>query len=94
MRRETFAVAGLVLLLSGPAHAQYAQDCRHEGRAYRENARICSGGLELLCSGGTWQNLEGKRCSDRGAYLNPDEYFVVQDPIVAVPAPLPPPGAR
>ena len=96
MRRAalTAVVAGLLVLSSFPARAQYAQECRFEGRPYREGARVCSGGLELLCSAGTWQNLDGKRCSDRGAYLNPDEHFVVQDPLVIVPAPLPPPRPR
>ncbi len=83
----------MILVVSGtlPAFAQYPQRCRFEGESYREGARVCSNGLEVLCSNGTWQNLDGKRCDDRGRYLNPDEHFIVQDPIVVVPAPLPPP---
>jgi len=89
-RRALLAIV-LVLATTGPSLAQYAQLCRFEGEAYREGARVCSNGLEVLCSNGNWQNLDGKRCEDRGTYLNPDEFYVVQDPIIAVPAPLPPP---
>jgi hypothetical protein len=82
----------LVVLGATPGRAQEAQVCRFEGTAYREGARLCSNGLEVLCSNGTWQNLDGKRCDEAGAYLNPDQYFVVQDPLVVVPEPLSPPA--
>ncbi len=80
------------VLATAPAFAQYQQLCRLDGEAYREGARVCSNGLEVLCSSGNWQNINGKRCRERGEYLNPGEHYIVQDPIVVVPAPLPPPG--
>lgn len=96
MRFEVKKVLPLAALLAiafaGSAAAQYEQLCRFNGTPYREGARVCSNGLEVLCSNGNWQNIDGKRCGERGKYLNPDEYFVVQDPLVVVPAPLPPPG--
>lgn len=90
--RIALIVVALVVGTSLPSSAQYSQACRFNGEPYREGARVCSNGLEVLCSNGNWQNIDGKRCGDRGKYLNPDEYFVVQDPLVIVPAPLPPPG--
>lgn len=93
--RITGPLAALAFFAAAlPATAQYQQECRRDGQVYREGARVCSNGLEVLCSNGTWQNIDGKRCSERGRYLNPDEYFVVQDPVVIVPAPLPPPSQR
>ena len=83
----------MLLGLAAPALAQYdlAQLCRRDGQAYREGARVCSSGLVLLCVNGGWQNLDGERCSKPGAYLNPGQYYIVPDPVIEIPAPLPPP---
>ena len=68
------------------------QECRNNGAIYPEGARICSNNLTLLCVNGEWQNLDGARCSDPGTYLNPDQAYIVQDPVIEVPEPLPPPS--
>lgn len=94
MRHSAWIVIAWLLVFgaegSEPVFAQDFRECRFQGRGYREGARVCSNGLEVLCSNGSWQNLDGKRCRDRGAYLNPGEAYVVQDPVILVPEPLPP----
>jgi len=86
-------VAAFVILagVASPSLAQWddRQICRREGREYREGARVCSNDLVLLCINGDWQNLDGERCSRPGAYLNPDQYYIVQDPILEIPVTRP-----
>jgi hypothetical protein len=84
------------LLVSG-ARAQSWMDlqvCRHDGDPYREGAMLCIRGLTQRCVNGSWQNLDGERCSDDGAYLNPGQYQFDQSPVIEVPPPLPPPDWR
>jgi hypothetical protein len=46
--------------------------CQLENRSYPENVTVCSGGLVLNCTNGTWQNNDGARCGDpSGSYLGP-----------------------
>jgi hypothetical protein len=72
MRRfvtTSIALATLcAVALPGAALAQ--QTCMLSGQQYPENAEVCSDGLVLACSNGTWQNNQGARCDARsGSYL-------------------------
>jgi len=61
---------GLILAAATAAQAQH--DCQLDGQAYPENATVCSNGLVLHCSNGTWQNNDGAHCESRsGSYLTP-----------------------
>jgi hypothetical protein len=57
-------------LVASEATAQ--QPCDLEGRAYPENAVVCSRGIVLNCANGVWQSNQGARCdAGNGAYLTP-----------------------
>jgi hypothetical protein len=75
-RTAKIALALIVLVLAAtPARAQH-QPCMLDGRNYPEDATVCSGGLLLFCSNGTWQNNQGARCDDpSGAYVGPRRPF-------------------
>lgn len=64
-------IASVVLCVAAvprPAGAQ--QTCMLDGQKYPENAVVCSNGLVLVCTNGTWQNNEGARCdAPSGSYL-------------------------
>ena len=69
MRRIAW-LSGLLLVAVTTAGAE--QNCRLEGREYPPDVVVCSGGLALYCSNGTWQNNEGQRCdAPTGEYLGP-----------------------
>ncbi|HEY8517638.1 MAG TPA: hypothetical protein VIS07_19190 [Candidatus Binatia bacterium] len=71
--RSPLLLAAL-LVLAGPASAlaQDGSSCLLDGRRYPENAVVCSGGLVMYCSNGTWQSNDGQRCDARsGAYVSP-----------------------
>jgi hypothetical protein len=71
MRRKhkiVMSMIGLVVAVAASAGAQ--QTCMLDGKPYPENAVVCSGGMSLFCTNGTWQNNEGARCdSTTGSYL-------------------------
>lgn len=65
----------LVLALPSSAGAEGAS-CMLDGREYPENTYVCSGGLQLYCSNGTWQTVDGARCdAPSGSYLGPRRPF-------------------
>ena len=69
-RKIALSMMGLLVAVATGAHAQ--QRCMLDGNEYPENAVVCSGGLSLFCSNGTWQNNEGARCdTPTGTYLGP-----------------------
>lgn len=64
----------LILCATTSAHAEGS--CTLGGQKYPENAVVCSGGLVLACSNGTWQNNNGARCdAPSGAYLTPQRPY-------------------
>jgi hypothetical protein len=59
-----------VYALALPGRAGAQQTCLLSGQKYPENAVVCSNGLALFCTNGTWQNNEGQRCdTESGQYL-------------------------
>lgn len=70
----------LALALPGSAGAE-ASSCMLDGREYPENSYVCSGGLQLYCSNGTWQTVNGARCDEpTGSYLGPRRPFEEKNP--------------
>lgn len=66
-----FAGAWLAILCATTG-ARAEGSCTLGGQRYPENAIVCSGGLTLACSNGTWQNNNGARCdAPSGTYLTP-----------------------
>lgn len=64
------------LLLAGAAPGRAQQTCMLDGQSYPENAVVCSGGLVMYCSNGTWQGSDGQRCDvANGTYLGPRRPF-------------------
>jgi hypothetical protein len=69
-RKIALSMIGLLVAAATSAHAQHT--CTLDGQPYPENATVCSGGLLLFCTNGTWQNNEGARCEGpTGAYVGP-----------------------
>jgi len=69
-RKISMSIVGLAVVAATAAGAQNA--CVLEGQKYPENAVVCSGGLSLFCTNGSWQNNEGARCdTPSGSYLGP-----------------------
>lgn len=50
------ALAALALSGLGPAFAQAARTCTHEGKTYQAGAKLTIEGKEMICDGasGTW----------------------------------------
>jgi hypothetical protein len=72
MSRKSITRASLALALCAATSTAARASCMLEGREYPEDATVCSGGLALFCSNGTWQNNEGQRCdAPSGNYLGP-----------------------
>jgi len=70
-RKSTLAAVRAALLLCATSTAAGAS-CLLDGREYPEDATVCSSGLVLFCTNGTWQNNEGRRCdAPSGAYVGP-----------------------
>lgn len=62
-------VIGVFSLALGGGPPAAAQDtgCEYLGRRFPEGSRICQAGLEQTCMNGSWQSLDGTRCSTEDA---------------------------
>ena len=83
MRTISLMVLAIGLAWPGWSHAGF-DDCRLNGRVYPQGAYVCQRGLRQHCVNGSWQNLDGARCGKNGQYLNPGQYYIVQDPVIIV----------
>ena len=51
-------------------------ECRLNGASYPQSVTVCSNGLALTCSNGTWQDNNGQRCDQpTGTFLGPRRPF-------------------